>query len=220
MTCWCSAARESAEDPMSTPTRCTSPRNSSSTHPSRRASQTGPTSWPPATTRRRGCSAPFATRTCPPTSTASCRRLPLRSAEERRSTRRPSVSTSGARRRGRGSVFRRNGPRRTGCISCGKCNIGCGYNAKNKLTTNYLHLAERLGVQIHELHEVHDLVPLEGGGFEVHTRHPGWAQRVGHRRRHTYTAEQVIVAAHAYGSAKLLLHMQHEGHLTGLSNVL
>ncbi|MBV9810250.1 MAG: cholesterol oxidase, partial [Solirubrobacterales bacterium] len=34
------------------------------------------------------------------------------------------------------------GPRRTGCISCGNCNNGCGRNAKNKLTTNYLYLAE------------------------------------------------------------------------------
>ena len=65
------------------------------------------------------------------------------------------------------------GPRRTGCISCGKCNIGCGHNAKNKLTTNYLYLAEKLGAEVHELHEVHDLVPLDGGGFEVHARHPG-----------------------------------------------
>ncbi len=30
------------------------------------------------------------------------------------------------------------GPRRTGCISCGNCNNGCGHNAKNKLTSNYL----------------------------------------------------------------------------------
>jgi len=112
------------------------------------------------------------------------------------------------------------GPRRTGCISCGNCNIGCGHNAKNKLTTNYLYLAEKLGVEIHELHEVHDLVPLDGGGFEVHARHPGWAQRAGHLDRHAYTAEQVIVAAHAYGSAKLLHHMQHTGRLTGLSGEL
>jgi cholesterol oxidase len=112
------------------------------------------------------------------------------------------------------------GPRRTGCISCGNCNIGCGHNAKNKLTTNYLYLAEQLGVQVHELHEVHELVPLEGGGFEVHARHPGWAQRAAHRFRRTYTAEQVIVAAHAYGSAKLLHRMQHEGRLTGLSGEL
>ena len=105
------------------------------------------------------------------------------------------------------------GPRRTGCISCGKCNIGCGHNAKNKLTTNYLYLAEKLGAEVHELHEVYDLVPLDGGGFEVHARHPGWAQRAAHLDHHTYTAEQVIVAAHAYGSSKLLLHMQHEGRL-------
>jgi cholesterol oxidase len=107
-----------------------------------------------------------------------------------------------------------------GCISCGNCNIGCGHNAKNKLTTNYLYLAERLGAEIHELHEVYELVPLDGGGFEVHTRHPGWAQRAAHLHRHTYTAEQVIVAAHAYGSAKLLLHMQHTGRLPGLSSEL
>ena len=139
----------------------------------------------------------------------------------RRSTRRRSASTSG-----RPGVeaddpyFGGVGPRRTGCISCGKCNIGCGHNAKNKLTTNYLYLAEKLGVEIHELHEVYDLVPLDGGGFEVHTRHPGWAQRAAHLHHHTYTAEQVIVAAHAYGSSKLLLHMQHKGRLTGLSSEL
>jgi cholesterol oxidase len=54
----------------------------------------------------------------------------------------------------------------------------------------------------------------------VHTRHPGWAQRASHLHHHTYTAGQVIVAAHAYGSSKLLLHMQDEGRLTGLSSEL
>ena len=110
------------------------------------------------------------------------------------------------------------GPRRTGCISCGKCNIGCGHNAKNKLTTNYLYLAEKIGAKVHELHEVYDLAPLDGGGFEVRTRHPGWAQRAARVHQRTYTAEQVIVAAHAYGTAKLLLHMQDKGRLTGLSS--
>ena len=112
------------------------------------------------------------------------------------------------------------GPRRTGCISCGNCNNGCGHNAKNKLTTNYLYLAERLGAEVRELHEVYDLAPLAGGGFEVRARHPGWTQRAEHLHHHTYTAEQVIVAAHAYGSAKLLHHMQHTGRLTGLSGQL
>ena len=111
------------------------------------------------------------------------------------------------------------GPRRTGCISCGNCNNGCGHNAKNKLTTNYLYLAERLGAHVHELHEVYDLRALDGG-FEVQTRHPGWARRAAHRHHQTFTAEQVIVAAHAYGSSKLLHHMQHKGHLRGLSSEL
>jgi cholesterol oxidase len=112
------------------------------------------------------------------------------------------------------------GPRRTGCIGCGNCMIGCGNNAKNKLNVNYLYLAERLGAEVHPLHEVHQLTPLEGGGFEVHARHPGWAQRAAHLHHHRYTAGQVIVAAHAYGSAKLLHHMQHQGHLTGMSDQL
>src|SRR5271154_1338248 len=112
------------------------------------------------------------------------------------------------------------GPRRSGCISCGNCNIGCGHNAKNKLTTNYLYLAEKLGVKVHELHEVHDLVPIEGGGFEVHARHPGWAQRAAHVQDRAFTAEQVIVAAHAYGSSKLLHRMQHGGRLRNLSGQL
>jgi len=112
------------------------------------------------------------------------------------------------------------GPRRTGCVGCGNCQVGCGRNAKNKVTTNYLYLAEKLGAEVHQLHEVYDLVPLDGGGFEVHARHPGWAQRAAHLHHHTYTAEQVIVAAHAYGSSKLLHHMQHKGRLTGLSSQL
>jgi len=112
------------------------------------------------------------------------------------------------------------GPRRTGCIGCGNCQVGCGHNAKNKVTTNYLYLAEQLGVEVHELHEVHDLVPLAGGGFEVHARHPGWAQRAAHLHHHTYTAGQVIVSAHAYGSSKLLHRLQHKGRLTGLSSEL
>ena len=112
------------------------------------------------------------------------------------------------------------GPRRTGCIACGNCQVGCGHNAKNKVTTNYLYLAEKLGVAVHELHEVYELVPLDGGGFEVHTRHPGWAQRAAHLQHRTFTAEQVIVAAHAYGSSKLLHHMQHKGRLSGMSEAL
>ena len=112
------------------------------------------------------------------------------------------------------------GPRRKGCISCGNCNSGCGHNAKNKLTTNYLYLAEKLGARVHELTEAYAIDPLDGGGFAVHARHPGWMRSAAHLKNHTVTAEQVIVAAHAYGTSKLLLHLQAEGRLAGLSGQL
>ena len=116
--------------------------------------------------------------------------------------------------------FGGEGPRRHGCIACGNCMIGCGRNAKNKLTVNYLYLAEKKGAVVHELHEAYEVAPLEDGGYEVLTRHPGWVQRALHEHRNRYTAEQVIVSAHAYGSAKLLHHMKHKGNLPGLSDQL
>jgi hypothetical protein len=42
--------------------------------------------------------------------------------------------------------------------------------AKKKVTTSYLYLAKKLGAEVHQFHEVNDLVPLDGGGFEVHSR--------------------------------------------------
>jgi cholesterol oxidase len=116
--------------------------------------------------------------------------------------------------------FGGEGPRRRGCISCGNCMIGCGHDAKNKLTVNYLYLAEKHGAVIHELQEVYEVKPLADGGFELHARHPGWMQRAAHLDHHRYTAAQVIVSAHAYGSAKLLHHLKHAGTLRGLSDQL
>lgn len=111
------------------------------------------------------------------------------------------------------------GPSRTGCINCANCMTGCGHNAKNKLDANYLYLAEKLGAQIHELNEVYELAPSDDGvGFVIKTRHPGWAQRAAHLHHHTFRAQQVIVSAHAFGTAKLLTHMHHDGQLSKLSD--
>ena len=116
--------------------------------------------------------------------------------------------------------FGGEGPRRRGCVNCGNCMIGCGRNAKNKLTVNYLYLAEKRGAVIHELQEVYEIQPLPDGGFDVKARHPGWVQRAAHADHHTYRAKEVIVSAHAYGSAKLLHRLKHQGVLRGLSDQL
>jgi len=110
------------------------------------------------------------------------------------------------------------GPRRSGCISCGNCMIGCGYGAKNKTTENYLYLAEKFGADVHEFTEVRGIDPLPDGGYRVTTYHPGLKRLFG-RDKH-FTAEQVIVSAHAYGTAKILLHMKEAGRLPNLSDRL
>lgn len=67
--------------------------------------------------------------------------------------------------------FNGKGPDRTGCVFCGACMTGCRYNAKNTLDKNYLHLAQKLGVDILSEHQVKDVIPLDQKdgttGYEV-----------------------------------------------------
>jgi cholesterol oxidase len=107
------------------------------------------------------------------------------------------------------------GPRRTGCIECGNCMIGCRYNAKNRLDLNYLHLAEGLGTQILPETTVTAVRPLPGGGYAVETRHT-----TRRRQRLTYTADQVVFAAGTLGTQKLLHRMRDEGMLPKISRRL
>ncbi len=122
--------------------------------------------------------------------------------------------------------FAGQGPRRSGCIRCGHCMIGCRYNAKNTLVKNYLYLAERAGAHVHAEREVTNIVPLDAAGqadpdasgehgYLVITEHPGaWIRR----RPRAYRARNVIVAAGALGSTKLLHRCRLAGGLPRLSN--
>jgi cholesterol oxidase len=96
------------------------------------------------------------------------------------------------------------GPERTGCIECGDCMIGCRFGAKNRLDLNYLHLAERAGATIHPDTTVTAVRRLDDG----------W--RVESRGR-TFTADQVVLAAGALGTQRLLHAMKDTGVLPGLS---
>ncbi|MEO3781870.1 GMC family oxidoreductase [Actinocorallia sp. B10E7] len=109
------------------------------------------------------------------------------------------------------------GPRRRGCIECGECMIGCRHGAKNKLTTNYLHLAERAGAVIHPDSEAIRVKPLYGGGYAVHTVKPG-RRLPGTTRK--FTADQVVFAAGTYGTQRLLHRMKAARVLPKLSDRL
>ena len=90
---------------------------------------------------------------------------------------------------------------------------GCRVGAKNTLVKNYLHLAEKSGARIHPLTTVKELRPRSGGGYELRTRRTDGIRK----REHTFTADQVVVAAGTYGTARLLLAMKESGALPRLS---
>ena len=108
------------------------------------------------------------------------------------------------------------GPSRTGCINCGECMTGCRHGAKNTLVKNYLYLAETAGAEVIANTTVTDIVE-SSDGFEVQTR-ASWTS--GWIKPRTLTADQVVVAAGALGTAKLLHRTRSRGNLSGVSSRL
>ncbi len=112
--------------------------------------------------------------------------------------------------------FGGEGPARTGCILCGGCMVGCRHGAKNTLEENYLWFAEKKGTTIVPESRVVDVVPLEGGGYELTVEkstgmfHP----------RHTIRARGVVVSGGSYGTVNLLMRCKEKGSLAKLSEQL
>jgi cholesterol oxidase len=108
------------------------------------------------------------------------------------------------------------GPARTGCRECGECMTGCRHNAKNTLPKNYLGLAEAAGATVHPMTTVTAVRPRRDGGYAVQTVRTGPFAR----ERRTFTAEQVVMAAGAYNTQRLLHRMRDDGTLPALSRRL
>ncbi|MGK2882513.1 MAG: GMC family oxidoreductase N-terminal domain-containing protein [Mycobacterium sp.] len=109
------------------------------------------------------------------------------------------------------------GPQRTGCIECGSCMTGCRYGAKNTLVKNYLGLAESAGAQVLPMTTVTGFEQRPDGRWDVHTARTGALLR---RKRTTYTAAHVVLAAGTFGTQKLLFTMRDKGKLPELSDRL
>ncbi|GAB2862503.1 GMC family oxidoreductase [Myroides odoratimimus subsp. xuanwuensis] len=101
--------------------------------------------------------------------------------------------------------FEGEGPERTGCRLCGECLLGCPYGAKNQLTRNYLHLAERYGAEIRPEHDVRSIEPLPGGGYLLRVGHP-WRREPLREIR----ARRVVLAAGVLGTVELLYRCRDE----------
>jgi cholesterol oxidase len=118
--------------------------------------------------------------------------------------------------------FGGEGPDRTSCVGCGECMTGCRHNAKNTLDKNYLYLAEKRGVKVHEETEVIDVKPINGkadgsDGYEITTQLSGsW---LGKNRR-KFRARNVIFAASSLGTQELLFKLKQSGSLPRVSDEL
>lgn len=117
--------------------------------------------------------------------------------------------------------FGGDGPARAGCTRCGACMVGCRVGAKNTLLKNYLYFAEKKGAEVLAEHEVVDIVPLGSAdgsdGYRITTQRPGaWI----FKRRRTFTARGIVIAAGALGTNRLLAKLKHEGSLPRLSDQL
>jgi len=111
------------------------------------------------------------------------------------------------------------GPDRNPCSHCGECMTGCRHNAKNTLVKNYLHLAEQNGATVLPLTTVTRIWPRDDGGYDVQVRFTkAKRKRAGSTR--VLTADQVVLAASALGTQRLLHRMKDEGFLPQLSDRL
>jgi cholesterol oxidase len=93
---------------------------------------------------------------------------------------------------------------------------GCRHGAKNTLVKNYLYLAETAGAEVIANTTVTDIIE-SADGYEVQTR-ASWT--AGWIKPKKLTADQVVVAAGALGTAKLLHRTRSRGNLKGISSKL
>jgi len=107
------------------------------------------------------------------------------------------------------------GPSRTGCTNCGECMTGCRHGAKNTLVKNYLYLAEKIGTEIMPLTKVVNIEQVSSGYKLTLIR----SDRLFANKQELIVPE-VVVAAGALGSAKLLHSVRAKGNLLGISSKL
>ena len=112
--------------------------------------------------------------------------------------------------------FGGQGPKRNSCTLCGACMTGCRFNAKNTLVKNYLYFAEKLGVEVFSEFTVDELKSQSDSTWIISGKKSGsW---FGGKK--SFEANQVVLAAGAYGTQKLLHMMKAKDLLPNLSNAL
>ena len=109
------------------------------------------------------------------------------------------------------------GPVRKKCIECGGCMVGCRENAKNTLDMNYLWFAEKLGLDIIPETKA-ERITFKDELYHIETKQITSFLR---KKRTTFKAKGLIVAAGSLGTLELLLKQKYRYNtLPGLSDKL
>ena len=103
---------------------------------------------------------------------------------------------------------------RNGCTECGACLAGCAPGAKNALDKNYLHLAEKNGVDILPERKVTLIEPI-AGGYRIEMVNP-----INGKRYPPLTTGKLILSAGVLGTLELLFRSRSAGTLPNLSSML
>ncbi len=112
--------------------------------------------------------------------------------------------------------FDGEGPPRSGCVVCGNRMVGCRFDAKNTLDKNYLYFAERNGARVFPEHTVVDVRRVGDRWLVITERSGAWLRK----RRRAFLARDVVFAAGALGTTRLLLQLAERGRLPGISDRL
>ena len=127
--------------------------------------------------------------------------------------------------RGPDPYFEGDGPPRRPCNLCAGCMVGCRFDAKNTLDRNYLHFAERNGVEIRTEAEALAIEALAGAdgrkdgsaGYEISLQRSTGL----FGRKWQVRAKGVVVSAGTMGTLRLLFDSKYRhGGLPRLSDQL
>jgi cholesterol oxidase len=103
--------------------------------------------------------------------------------------------------------FNGKGPDRNACEFCGGCMVGCRHNAKNTLVKNYLHLAQKNGVEIMPESMVLGIESLVDGGYQLTVSNS--TKFIKPKPIHIQ-ADNIVFSAGVMGTVKLLLSAQQD----------
>lgn len=109
------------------------------------------------------------------------------------------------------------GPKRSGCVECAGCMVGCRYNAKNTLDKNYLYFAQKFGTKIFAERKV-TKIEYKESIYNIHTeRSTAWF----FKDKKIFHSRGLVCSGGVLGTMELLLKQKYKYQtLPGLSDKL